>query len=132
MSFGKDSSHDPIDLKPKAVATVIARDTLLTGDLGGSKPVRIEGTVKGGIQVGAVVEVVEGAVVEGEISGATVRLAGTVNGNVTAKDLVELLATAVVRGDVRASALHVVEGARLEGRVQMASEPAPPAPAKAR
>lgn len=132
MSFGKDTSHDPGDLKPKATATAIARDTLLTGELGGTKPVRIEGTVKGTVRVGAPVEVVEGAVVEGEICGTTVRLAGTVNGNVTAKELAELLATAVVRGDVHAAALHVVEGAKLEGRVQMTSEPASPAPAKTR
>ncbi|MGV8041335.1 MAG: polymer-forming cytoskeletal protein [Thermoanaerobaculaceae bacterium] len=132
MSFGKDSSHDPGDLKPRAASTVVARDTVLTGELGGSKPVRIEGTAKGTIQVTAPIEVVEGAVVEGEIIGTTVRLAGTVNGNVTAKELAELLATAVVRGDVRAAALHVVEGAKLEGRVQMTSEPASPAPAKTR
>lgn len=132
MSFGKDTSNDPVDLKPKAAVTVIARDTVLTGELGGTKAVRVEGTVKGSIQVGAPVEVVEGAVVEGDIGGSTVRLAGAVDGNVTAKALVELLATAVVRGDVRAAALHVVEGAKLEGRVQMAAEPAPPAPAKTR
>lgn len=132
MSLGKDTSHDPSELKPKASASVIARDTLLTGEIGGSRPVRIEGTVKGTIQVGAPIEVVEGAVVEGEVAGTTVRLAGTVNGNVTAKDLAELLATAVVRGDVRATALHVLEGARLEGRVQMTAETPPPTPAKTR
>jgi len=132
VSFGKDSGHEQGDLKPRATSTVIARDTLLTGELGGSKPVRVEGTVKGTIDVGALIEVVEGAVVEGEITGTTVRLAGRVDGNVTAKELAELLATAAVRGDVRAAALHVVEGAKLEGRVQMSSEPAPPAPAKTR
>ena len=132
MGFSKDTSHDPGDLKPRAASTVVARDTVLTGELGGSKPVRIEGTVKGTIEITAPIEVVEGAAVEGEIIGTTVRLAGTVDGNVTATELAELLATAVVRGDLRAAALHVVEGAKLEGRVQMTGESASAAPAKSR
>lgn len=132
MSFGKDSTQEQGDLKPRAVVTVIARESVFTGEIGGSKAVRIEGTVKGTIQVTAAVEVVEGAVVEGEIQATVARIAGTVNGNVTAKQLAELVATAVVRGDVRASALHVVEGAKLEGRVQMTAESAPPPAAKSR
>lgn len=132
MSFGKDSTQEQGDLKPRAVVTVIARETVFTGEIGGSKPVRVEGAVKGTIVVAAPVEVVEGAVVEGEIHATVVRLAGTVNGNVTAKELAELVATAVVRGDIRASALHVVEGAKLEGRVQMTAESAPAPSAKSR
>jgi cytoskeletal protein CcmA (bactofilin family) len=58
-------------------------------------------------------------VVEADVRATVVRVAGTVTGNIAASELVELLASAVVNGDVIAPALHVVEGARLEGRVQM-------------
>jgi cytoskeletal protein CcmA (bactofilin family) len=60
--------------------------------------------------------------VEADVHATVVRVAGTVTGNVTGGELVELLASAVVKGDVAAPALHVVEGARLEGRVQMLLE----------
>ena len=56
-------------------------------------------------------------------------------GLLVARELAELLATAVVRGDLRAKALHVIEGARLEGRVQMmapTAAPAPSSPSKSR
>jgi cytoskeletal protein CcmA (bactofilin family) len=129
LSFGKDPSHETADLKPRAATTVLARETSVTGDIGGTRPVRVEGALKGSVRVGAPVEVTEGASIEGDVEGIMLRIAGTVNGNVTARELVELLSTAVVRGDVRAKALHVIEGARLEGRVQMTADTPGAAPA---
>jgi cytoskeletal protein CcmA (bactofilin family) len=122
LSFGKDQGHETADLKPRAASTIIARETSVTGDIGGTRPVRVEGALKGGVLVTAPVEVAEGASIDGNVEGIMLRIAGTVNGNVTARELVELLSTAVVRGDVRAKALHVIEGARLEGRVQMTAD----------
>ncbi len=135
MSFGKDPSHETVDLKPRAVVTIIACDTAVIGDIGGTRPVRIEGTLKGSVCVSAPVEVAEGGSVEGDVEGIQLRIAGTISGNVVARELAELLATAVVRGDLRAKALHVIEGARLEGRVQMmapTAAPAPSSPSKSR
>jgi cytoskeletal protein CcmA (bactofilin family) len=135
LSFGKDPIHEAVDLKPRAAATIIASQTSITGDIGGTRPVRVEGTLKGSVSVSAAVEVTEGASIEGDVEGVLLRIAGTVSGNVVARELVELLATAVVRGDLQAKALHVIEGARLEGRVQMTAStatPAPPSPAKTR
>jgi cytoskeletal protein CcmA (bactofilin family) len=102
---------------------VIARETKLVGEITGNRGVRIEGTAHGKIQLKAAVEIAEGAVVEAEIHATAVRIAGAVTGNVTASELVELLATSQVRGDVATPALRVVEGAKLEGRVQMKVEP---------
>ncbi len=67
----------------------------------------------------AACDVADGASVEADLHGTVVRVAGAVTGNVSASQLVELLATAVVKGNVSCPALHVVEGARLEGRVEM-------------
>jgi cytoskeletal protein CcmA (bactofilin family) len=77
-----------------------------------------------------VLDVVAGAVVEAEIMATVVRIGGQVVGNITASERVELFATAHVKGDLTTPALHVVEGATLDGRVQMrAGPPAAPAPA---
>jgi cytoskeletal protein CcmA (bactofilin family) len=51
-----------------------------------------------------------------------VRIAGTLTGNVSASQLVELLASAVVKGDISAPALHVVLGAKLDGRIVMKTD----------
>jgi cytoskeletal protein CcmA (bactofilin family) len=113
---------DRLDGRQTAVATVIGRGALVEGEISGGSAVRIEGRLKGSVRLQASLEIVEGAEVEAEVRATSVRVAGTVTGNVTGTDLVELLATAVVKGDIAAPALHVVEGARLEGRVQMLVE----------
>ena len=110
-------------LEGRPAATVIGRQSRCEGVLSGGGSVRIEGAFKGSIHLEATCEVADQAVVEADLHGTVVRVAGTVSGAVSAVKLVELLATAVVKGDVSAPALHVVEGARLEGRVEMKSPP---------
>ncbi len=104
--------------------TVIGRESKVVGEITGSRGVRIEGTVSGKVHLKAPVEVAEGAVVEAEIHATAVRVSGSVNGNIFASEVVELLAPAKVTGDITTPALRVVEGAKLEGRVQMKSESA--------
>jgi cytoskeletal protein CcmA (bactofilin family) len=113
-------------------ATVVGRESRVEGALTGRGAVRIEGSFKGNITLEAPCEVAEGATVEADVHGTVVRVAGSVTGRVSSTKLVELLATAVVKGDVSAPALHVVEGAKLEGRVEMTSSETPAAPGKTR
>lgn len=122
--FGKDAPSPAPDTKHPGGITVIARETRLVGEVTGSRGMRIEGTVHGKIDLRAPVEIAEAAVVEAEIHGTSVRVAGSVTGNIVASEVVELLATAKVKGDVTTPALHVVEGAKLEGRVQMRTDAA--------
>ena len=110
---------EKLDVRQTGTATVIARGTRFEGQVSGNRPVRIEGSLKGGVHLEAPLEIVEGAQVEADVHATVVRVGGSVTGNVTGSELVELLASAVVKGDVAAPALHVVEGARLEGRVLM-------------
>jgi len=128
MAFGKEQPSQPPDMKSTAAVTVIARDTRLIGELSGSRAVRVEGGVRGKIELRATLEIAEGAAVEAEVHASDVRIAGAVTGNVTATQRIELLATARVKGDVSTPALHVVEGAKLEGRVHMVPDAASAAP----
>lgn len=106
-------------LDTRQAATVVGRQSRFEGSLTGAGAVRIEGALKGNVTLEAACDVADGASVEADLHGTVVRVAGAVTGNVSASQLVELLATAVVKGNVSGPALHVVEGARLEGRVEM-------------
>jgi cytoskeletal protein CcmA (bactofilin family) len=117
--LGKDSPASGQDPKHGVAVSVVARDTQLIGEIKGKGAVRVEGSVTGTVAIEAPLEVAERAHVEAEVHASAVRVAGTIVGNVAATELVELLASAVVKGDITTPALHVVEGARLEGRVQM-------------
>ena len=130
--FGKDAPAHAGDARHGATPTLIAKDSHFEGEVAGSAGVRVEGRVKGTIRLKAPLDVAAGATVEAEVQATSVRVAGTVVGNVTATELAELLATAVVKGDITAPALHVIEGARLEGHVHMQSDrPPEPRPAAA-
>jgi cytoskeletal protein CcmA (bactofilin family) len=133
-SFGKDSQAHASDARHGATPTVVAKDTRFEGELSGGAGVRVEGRVKGSVVLKAPLDVAAGATVEAEVQATSVRVAGTVIGNITVSELAELLAGAVVKGDITAPALHVIEGARLEGRVHMqtdrpAAAPPPSGPA---
>jgi cytoskeletal protein CcmA (bactofilin family) len=110
---------EKLDVRQTGTTTVIARGTRFEGQVSGNRPVRIEGSLRGGMRLEAPLEIVEGAQVEADVHATVVRVGGSVTGNITGSELVELLASAVVKGDVAAPALHVVEGAKLEGRVLM-------------
>jgi len=120
----------PQEHRPTTTVTIIARESRLKGELVGTAGVRIEGQVEGNVTVDGPVEVAEGAKVQGEIKGRTVKVGGEVVGNIQAMQLVELLAGASVKGDLHTPALHVVEGAHLEGQVHMDARPVPKSPEK--
>jgi cytoskeletal protein CcmA (bactofilin family) len=117
--LAKETASATFEPRPSASATVIARDTHCEGQLTGKRPVRLEGSLKGGVTIEAALDVAEGAMVEGDVQASSVRVAGRIHGNVSTAGMVELLATASVRGDIATAALHVQEGAHLEGNVQM-------------
>jgi cytoskeletal protein CcmA (bactofilin family) len=118
MVLGKSSTQVSTP-RPAAGVTVVARATTVAGELTGTGAVRVEGTVKGTVRLEAPFEVAEGAMVEAEVWATRVEVAGTVTGNLNASEVIVLAPTAWVRGDVSSPALQVVDGARLEGRVNM-------------
>lgn len=115
--FGK--APPPLSDSRQGGVTVIARGTVLTGELSGSAPVRVEGAVKGRISLTAALEVAEGARVEAEVTATRVVVAGTILGNVSASEMVSLESSGHLRGDVVCPALQVIEGATLDGRISM-------------
>ncbi len=119
--MARESGDNRLAGGPAASISVISRQTCVEGTITGSAAVRVEGVLKGSVRLDGTLEIAEGATVEAAVHASVVRVAGSVIGDVSATQLIELLASASVKGDVAAPALHVVEGATLEGRVEMRS-----------
>ena len=113
MSIAKTPVPEFGDLKSRSAVTIIAADTMITGELKGSQATRIEGGFSGTIDISGSLDIVEGATVSALVRASRIRVAGRVTGDVHATELVELLGSAMITGDVYTPALHVVEGARL-------------------
>lgn len=111
----------------RAAYTYVAAGTTLQGPLTAVGRVRIDGVVRGAVEVDGPLEVGPGGHVEGpSVRAGALRVAGTVRADVTADEAVEVWRGGVLEGDVRAATLDVEAGARFDGRSVMPDPDGPP------
>jgi cytoskeletal protein CcmA (bactofilin family) len=110
-------------VSPEKIQTIIGPDTVITGTLQGSGPVRIDGKVEGEINVESDIIVGAGASVQAKIKGNNIQVAGKVVGNIEATGKLEILASGVVEGDVITYSLQIEDGAALMGTCSMRRTP---------
>lgn len=105
-----------VGVSPMSGATfsVIGADVAITGNIGASADLHIDGRVEGDITCSSLVQGDSSSIVGG-ISAGTVRLAGHVKGTIEARELI-ILRTARIEGDVHYDALTIEQGAQVEGR----------------
>ena len=101
--------------------THIGRSVVIDGEFSSDEDLTIEGTVKGTLQIKeATLTIGEPGRVEADIHGARVVVHGTLRGSITASVRIELGATARVDGTLSADQVVIVDGARFNGRIDMA------------
>ena len=105
-----------------AAVTYIAPGTRITGELGGTTDVQIEGEIAGNVAVDALVVVGARGSVLGSLQGKAVRVSGQVAGNVTAAERVEVGAAGSVEGDIAAPRVVIAEGAFFKGKIEMSDQ----------
>ena len=98
--------------------TVIGRGFVFEGQIEAEDTVVIGGRIEGSVTSGALVHVLPGGVVQGEVHGHTVLVEGAVDGDVHAGEQLELGGTGRVRGDLHGPRVAMAEGAYLKGRVR--------------
>jgi cytoskeletal protein CcmA (bactofilin family) len=80
---------------------------------------RVDGKMKGEIEITGKLVVGEGGTVEGEVKCGSANVSGKIIGTIMVDDLLSLEATARVEGDVITSKLSVINGAELSGSCSM-------------
>lgn len=104
---------------PERVSTVFGNGIAVTGSLGGSGGVRIEGSFEGDIKLHGMLVIGEsGRVTSKNIQANVVIVAGAVRGDITAEK-VEIRATGRVWGNVTTEAFATEEGGFLRGQITM-------------
>ncbi len=101
------------------MATVIGEELTIEGELTSDEEISVLGTVRGSLSSSDAVQILQGAVIEADVSGASLSVAGQVIGNVTAQDRVDLQAGGRLVGDVRSARLTIADGASFKGNVDM-------------
>ena len=98
----------------------IMEGTSIEGEIRSDSNVRIDGRVKGAINVRGRLIVGQTGVIEGEVSCQSSDIEGTVIGKVNCQDLLSLKATAKLPGDINTKKLAIEPGAVFTGNCSMA------------
>ncbi len=108
------SETGPARKTPPKVASLIADDITIEGNLRGDGELHIDGTIRGDVSA-ARLSIGESGKIEGSINAEAAEVRGRVTGSITAKQ-VRLHASAHVDGDITHEQLTIETGAFFEGR----------------
>ena len=107
--------------------TLVSRDTVIVGEIHFSGNLDVEGLVKGNIVAlpdkEALVRVVHGGRVEGDIRVPSVVINGSVEGNVHSVKHLELATKGVVHGDVFYTLVEMAAGSEVNGALRHIADP---------
>jgi cytoskeletal protein CcmA (bactofilin family) len=93
----------------------------INGEVSAQEPITIDGRVTGTIDAsGHPLTVTEAAHIDAKVLAHTIIVCGNVTGRLDAEHCILVKQTATLNGDVRAPALTVTDGARLQGRLEIA------------
>jgi cytoskeletal protein CcmA (bactofilin family) len=112
--------HRGID--ERELDTVLGDDFEFEGEMEFSKPLKLNGTVKGEVKATSDFLIAPGARVDASVWARYVDARGQVNGNIVATRRIELSSTARVKGDITAPEVVMESGARLNGLCTMNEE----------
>ncbi|MFN6943909.1 MAG: polymer-forming cytoskeletal protein [Cytophagaceae bacterium] len=99
--------------------TIIAKGTLLEGNIETFGNIRIDGRLNGNIKCKSKVVLGDTAKVEGNILANTAEIEGEVNGIIEISDVLILKSTAVINGDIITNKIVVESGAAFNGKCKM-------------
>jgi cytoskeletal protein CcmA (bactofilin family) len=121
--FRNEKPTEPMNKAPEPVNTgkinTIMEGTSIEGEIRSDSNIRIEGRVKGTINVRGRLIVGASGVVEGDVTCQSSDIEGTVNGKIACQDLLTLKATAKLTGDINTKKLAIEPGAIFTGNCSM-------------
>ena len=100
-------------------SNIIAKGTIISGDLETFGNLRIEGKIKGNIKSKAKVAFGQSSDIEGNLLAQNAEIAGHVTGTVEVSDTLVLKSNSVITGDIITDKLIVESGASFNGSCKM-------------
>jgi len=99
--------------------SLITRNMKIDGEVNGKENLKIEGNLKGIINLNGDLHIESTGVVEADIEANNIIIQGKVTGNVTARQHLEIQTSGVMNGDISARSIDIKEGSSFEGRSNM-------------
>ncbi len=105
----------------------IVENTRITGDVDSMTNIRVDGNIKGTLNVKGKLVLGTNGSVEGEIRCENAEIEGTITGNIQVSGLLSLKATSKINGDITTQKLSMESGALHNGKTAMGNVPSKPA-----
>jgi cytoskeletal protein CcmA (bactofilin family) len=99
--------------------TFISEGTNILGDIKSEHDLRIEGYLKGTVEVGGMLVLSPSGKIEGQVQARTATIAGHITGNIRGQDKIVLESTSTLVGDLQTRELVINEGAVFQGNCSM-------------
>lgn len=99
--------------------SIIASDTVIEGNMTARGDVRIDGTVKGKVNVEGKLVLGPSGTIEGEVIAKQADISGCVQGNITIEGLLTLKSSCNITGDMNIGKLSIEPGALFNGKCIM-------------
>ena len=103
--------------RPPHEISVVGAGTRVTGRISGSGSLRIEGAVKGDVNVNGDTELAEGSSLDGNLQGESLEIAGSLQGDAHARSVIAVRASARIHGELRGAEISIEPGARVSVRL---------------
>ena len=100
---------------------ILNAGTKIKGDLNSEGDLRIDGNLRGSIDVKAKLVLGVSAMVEGNIKAINCDVSGNVIGNISVSELLTIKASAKIMGDISCNKLIIEAGAEFNGKSNMCS-----------
>ena len=98
-------------------ASILGPATRVTGRVTGAGALRIEGQVRGDINVTGDADIAQGGNVEGNVNASSLDVGGTLLGDVAVRGAVVIRSGAIVRGELRGAEISIEPGSRVSVRL---------------
>lgn len=105
------------------ICSILGESTQLNGQVSGVGSIKIEGCLKGKINMEGNIKIGSKANVEGEIIAKNLTVAGEVNGMLLAKNKLLLERTGRISANIKTGILVMEEGVRYSGSINMHNIP---------
>lgn len=97
----------------------ILKGTQINGDLNSDGDFRVDGVIKGNVQISGKLVLGEGGEVKGEVHCGSATISGRLEGTLVVDELLSLEETARIEGDIFTTKLSIQPGAEFSGSCKM-------------
>lgn len=116
MPFGKVAKEE---FTKDSSQSYIGEGTVVEGKITCEGNLRVDGKVKGEIEIKGILTVGEKGVIDSNVKAGEIVIMGAINGNVTAEKKIEIFNSGKVNGDVQTPRIAIEEGGILDGKCTM-------------